>query len=227
MGCIASNDVPPTVSKRISLNVNFAPEILVPNQLLGYSFGATVVAECLVEAFPNTINYWMKHQTEMLLNNEKYTVIEERTSDYKQRMQLKIENFQESDVGVYTCISTNSLGKSDGTIRFYEIPPAERITAATRVNKVTTSTEQIEIKFIENNGMVQKIKPNGKEGTFESQDGLGRKEASSRGSNSHETNNRRMFQSGFNSGTGQTGSTLAVRMVTLSVTLYTQYTQYT
>ena len=84
--CIASNDVPPTVSKRISLNVNcesynptyihiltlndspVAPEILVPNQLLGYSFGATVVAECLVEAFPKTINYWMKHQTEMLLD---------------------------------------------------------------------------------------------------------------------------------------------------------------
>ena len=45
-----------------------APEILVPNQLLGYQFGSRVVAECLVEAYPNTINYWMKHQTEMLLN---------------------------------------------------------------------------------------------------------------------------------------------------------------
>merc|ERR1711915_937139 len=66
--CIANNDVHPFVSKRITLNVNFAPEILVPNQLLGYSFGASAVAECLVEAFPNTINYWMKHQTELLLN---------------------------------------------------------------------------------------------------------------------------------------------------------------
>ena len=50
------------------LFVLVAPEILVPNQLLGYQFGARVVAECLVEAYPNTINYWMKHQTEMLLN---------------------------------------------------------------------------------------------------------------------------------------------------------------
>ena len=40
----------------------------MPNQLLGYEFGETVVGECLVEAFPNTINYWMKHNTEMLLN---------------------------------------------------------------------------------------------------------------------------------------------------------------
>ena len=46
-------------------------------------------------------------------------VMEERTSEYSTRMQLQIRDFQASDVGVYTCISTNSLGKSDGTIRFY------------------------------------------------------------------------------------------------------------
>ena len=51
--------------------------------------------------------------------SDKYTVLEEKTTDYSARMQLQIKDFQESDVGVYTCISTNSLGKSDGTIRFY------------------------------------------------------------------------------------------------------------
>ena len=45
--------------------------------------------------------------------------MEERTSEYSTRMQLQIRDFQATDVGVYTCISTNSLGKSDGTIRFY------------------------------------------------------------------------------------------------------------
>jgi len=145
--CIASNEVPPAVSKRISLNVNFAPEILVPQQLLGLPFGDSVMAECLVEAYPNTINYWMKHQKEMLLNGGKYTVMEEKTKEYSTRMQLHIKDFQESDVGVYTCISTNSLGKSDGTIRLYEIPPAERPTAAPP--RATTLTQQIEIDLIE------------------------------------------------------------------------------
>jgi len=145
--CIASNEVPPAVSKRISLNVNFAPEILVPQQLLGLPFGESVMAECLVEAYPNTINYWMKHQKEMLLNGGKYTVMEEKTKEYSTRMQLHIKDFQESDVGVYTCISTNSLGKSDGTIRLYEIPPAERATAA--APRATTLTQQIEIDLIE------------------------------------------------------------------------------
>ena len=53
------------------------------------------------------------------LCSDKYMVMEERTSEYSTRMQLQIRDFQASDVGVYTCISTNSLGKSDGTIRFY------------------------------------------------------------------------------------------------------------
>jgi len=149
--CIASNEVPPAVSKRISLNVNFAPEILVPQQLLGLPFGESVMAECLVEAYPNTINYWMKHQKEMLLDGGKYSVMEEKTKEYSTRMQLHIKDFQESDVGVYTCISTNSLGKTDGSIRLYEIPPAEpaaeRAPAATP--RITTLTQQIEIDLIE------------------------------------------------------------------------------
>jgi len=213
--CIARNDVPPTVSKRISLNVNFAPEILVPNQLLGYQFGARVVAECLVEAYPNTINYWMKHQTEMLLNNDKYMVMEERTSEYSTRMQLQIRDFQATDVGVYTCISTNSLGKSDGTIRFYEIPPAERITSATQANNANkephTTTEQIEIKFIGNHDEEKKKRnkvnweQDDRVGSGRSRD-LDQVRGNSRDSQENFNNNRRTFQSGFSSGAVQSSS---------------------
>lgn len=42
-----------------------------PNQLLGAPLGTDVQLECYVEAFPNTINYWVKNQRgtedEMLL----------------------------------------------------------------------------------------------------------------------------------------------------------------
>jgi len=228
--CIASNDVPPAVSKRISLNVNFAPEILVPNQLLGYQFGASVVAECLVEAYPNTINYWMKHQTEMLLNNEKYTVLEEKTSDYGARMQLQIRDFQESDVGVYTCISTNSLGKSDGTIRFYEIPPAERITPATRTNKVTTTTfaQEIEIDLIDSRRKQKKFKSedywDGSE--LDERNGRSRDRGSgTRDSNRQKfspNNNKRNYPSGFSSradfGKSSGKMTMLLRLIFVLVT---------
>merc|ERR1719468_1148590 len=157
----------------------------------------------------------MKHQTEMLLNNDKYMVMEEKTTDYSARMQLQIRDFQASDVGVYTCISTNSLGKSDGTIRFYEIPPAERITSATRANNANkqphTTTEQIEIKFIGNHEE-EKNKRNKVNWDQDDRVGSGRSRDSdqvldnSRDSQGNFNNNKRTFQSGFSSGAAQTSS---------------------
>ncbi|XP_076259520.1 lachesin-like isoform X2 [Rhynchophorus ferrugineus] len=118
--CIASNDVPPAVSKRMSLYVNFSPTIKVPNQLLGAPLHTDVQLECYVEAFPNTINYWVKNRGEMLLNGSKYIVKEERIG-YTVFMWLIIKSFSAKDVGTYNCVSTNSLGKAEGTLRLYEI----------------------------------------------------------------------------------------------------------
>ncbi|KAG7300417.1 hypothetical protein JYU34_016030 [Plutella xylostella] len=118
--CIASNDVPPAVSKRVILNVNFAPTVKVPNQLLGAPLGTDVKLKCYVEAYPNTINYWIKNRGEMLLDGPKYAIREEKTS-YKVSMWLTIRQFSASDIGTYNCVSTNSLGKSEGTLRLYEI----------------------------------------------------------------------------------------------------------
>lgn len=44
-----------------------APAIKVPNQLLGAPLGTDVQLECYVEAFPHTVNYWVKNRGEMLL----------------------------------------------------------------------------------------------------------------------------------------------------------------
>lgn len=44
------------------------PTIKVPNQLLGAPVQTDVQLECYVEAFPNTINYWVKNRSDMLLN---------------------------------------------------------------------------------------------------------------------------------------------------------------
>lgn len=59
--CIASNGVPPSVSKRIMLIVHFPPMISVPNQLVGAQEGQSMTLECHSEAFPKSINYWTKN----------------------------------------------------------------------------------------------------------------------------------------------------------------------
>lgn len=57
------------------------------------------------------------------LHRLKYSVREER-SGYKVLMWLLIKGFTEQDVGSYKCVSTNSLGKADGTLRLYGKCPA-------------------------------------------------------------------------------------------------------
>lgn len=58
-------------SNRIYLIFLVAPTVTVPNQLLGAPLGTEVTLKCYVEAFPNTINYWVKNRRgtndEMLL----------------------------------------------------------------------------------------------------------------------------------------------------------------
>ncbi|XP_015604016.1 lachesin [Cephus cinctus] len=118
--CIANNDVPPAISKRVTLTVEFAPVVKAPNQLLGAPLGTDVQLECYVEAYPKTINYWLKNRDEMLLDGAKYSIREER-SGYTVLMWLLIKGFTRDDVGSYNCVSTNSLGRAEGTLRLYEI----------------------------------------------------------------------------------------------------------
>lgn len=81
--CIASNGVPPSVSKRLKLQVHceylnaFTSELLpidyssnvsisvhpliqVPNQLVGAPLSTDVTLICNVEASPKAINYWQR-----------------------------------------------------------------------------------------------------------------------------------------------------------------------
>ncbi|VVD02061.1 unnamed protein product [Leptidea sinapis] len=66
--CIASNDVPPSVSKRIMLSVNFAPSISIPSKVIGVPTGSQAKLECLVESYPRAISYWLKSGEEMILS---------------------------------------------------------------------------------------------------------------------------------------------------------------
>ncbi|XP_076680806.1 lachesin [Andrena cerasifolii] len=127
--CIASNGVPPAVSKRIFINVHFSPVIHVPNQLVGAPLGTDVVLECFVEASPKTINYWLKDD-EMIFNQH-HDVQAIAKSQFEVRMVLTIRNLQKHDVGTYKCVAKNSLGEVESSIRLYEISgPAKTQTAA-------------------------------------------------------------------------------------------------
>ncbi|KAG8231062.1 hypothetical protein J437_LFUL010687 [Ladona fulva] len=46
-------------------------------------------------------------------------IIKESKASYKVYMSLTIRGFGRSDIGTYNCVSTNSLGRAEGTLRLY------------------------------------------------------------------------------------------------------------
>ncbi|KAF6213494.1 hypothetical protein GE061_011214 [Apolygus lucorum] len=118
--CIASNGVPPSVSKRISLIVHFPPMVWIQNQLVGAMEGDRMTIECHSEAYPKSINYWTGDRDEIIAHSSKYEPITIE-NQYKIHMKLTINDVGKTDFGSYKCVSKNSLGDTDGTIKLYPI----------------------------------------------------------------------------------------------------------
>ncbi|XP_063912146.1 lachesin-like [Zophobas morio] len=118
--CIASNGVPPSVSKRIMVIVQFPPSVWIRYQLVGAYDDQQITLECHSEAYPKSINYWTRDKGDIIPHSAKY-VPEIIDSGYTVHMKLTINHLGEQDYGIYKCISKNSLGDTDGTINIYRI----------------------------------------------------------------------------------------------------------
>lgn len=124
--CIASNGIPPTVSKRVMLIVHFPPMIWIQNQLVGAAIGQNITLECQSEAYPKSINYWMKNDTIIVPGD--HFVQEVLENGYKITMRLTVNDVDIKDFGSYRCVAKNSLGDTDGAIKLYHIPQTTTVT---------------------------------------------------------------------------------------------------
>ncbi|RZF45861.1 hypothetical protein LSTR_LSTR010817 [Laodelphax striatellus] len=138
--CIASNGVPPTVSKRFNVQVHFHPVMKVSNQLVAAPVGSDVVIQCFVETSPKAMHSWFKdsgalplptstanqqHSTlligEKLMPGSKYDMQEVLLNAYSLMLNLTIRDLERRDFGGYVCSSVNALGKAEGVIRLQEL----------------------------------------------------------------------------------------------------------
>ncbi|KAH8376669.1 hypothetical protein KR093_000736, partial [Drosophila rubida] len=124
--CVASNGVPPSISKRVHLRVQFPPMLSIPNQLEGAYVGQDVMLECHTEAYPASINYWTTERGDMIISDtsragDKYETTS-TVSGYTKYMKLKIRAVGPNDFGTYRCVAKNSLGETDGNIKLDEMP---------------------------------------------------------------------------------------------------------
>ncbi|KOC59299.1 Lachesin [Habropoda laboriosa] len=133
--CIARNEVPPAVSKRVYLRVNFPPSAKVSNQLLGSPLDTDVSLVCLIEAYPKTINLWTRKE-QVIMSGGRYEIDERGHPDeeWKTTSELKIRRLEKTDLGEYTCSASSSMGKAEATLRVYEI---ERATPPTRATSAS------------------------------------------------------------------------------------------
>ncbi|CAH1126801.1 unnamed protein product [Ceutorhynchus assimilis] len=120
--CIASNGVPPSVSKRIMLITHFPPMVWIKNQLVGAYDSQKIALECHSEAFPKAINYWTNENGDIISRNGERYDSYQNSHVYKTHMKLNIEKVSPSDFGKYKCVAKNSLGETEGTIQLYRIP---------------------------------------------------------------------------------------------------------
>ncbi|XP_031336375.1 lachesin-like [Photinus pyralis] len=145
--CIASNGVPPTVSKRIKVSVDFPPMLWIPHQLVGAPLAYSVTLECFTEAHPSSLNYWTREDGHMIHESRKYhTENIVGVPAYKTHMRLTINNIHQTDYGTYKCVAKNPRGETDGTIRLYTSSPP------TTSPKPTTTETPSRMKDIWGNG---------------------------------------------------------------------------
>ncbi|CAO1364975.1 unnamed protein product [Diamesa tonsa] len=140
--CIASNGIPPTVSKRVMLIVHFPPMVWIQNQLVGSAIGQKISLECQSEAYPKSINYWMKNDT-IITQGKRFEPVTIENA-YKVVMKLTIKSVDASDFGSYKCVAKNSLGDTDGAIKLYHIPQATlQTTLPPRTTTMITTTTAV------------------------------------------------------------------------------------
>lgn len=93
--------------------------LMVPNQLVGAPLGTDVTIDCLTEAYPRPISFWLAHESRtVLFSGLKYHLVTNEDG-YKGHMKLTIRSLSPEDYGSYKCMTKNSLGEAEGSMRIY------------------------------------------------------------------------------------------------------------
>ncbi|XP_059080787.1 limbic system-associated membrane protein-like isoform X2 [Tigriopus californicus] len=139
--CIASNGVPPAVSKRIHLGIDFPPMMWIPAQQTSAISGNSITLTCFVEAHPEALTFW-EHDGRMIQSGRRvYMTNKPGTPKYKVEMKLTITTLERGDFGNYKCIAKNPRGQTDGSITLTEeIPPTTTTLEPSTTAFVPTTT---------------------------------------------------------------------------------------
>lgn len=87
--------------------------------IAGTNNGSYAMLECIVEAFPLALTYWIHGETKMIENNWKYKMHQEDIGPYTTHLKLNITYVEPSDYGLFKCVAKNERGKTYGLFTVY------------------------------------------------------------------------------------------------------------
>ncbi|PVD19834.1 hypothetical protein C0Q70_20327 [Pomacea canaliculata] len=116
--CVAFNDVPPAINRMIKVDVQFSPEIELPNKRIGQMLGKETILECIVTANPQSVSRWLKDGEEVKTDGSNYhvEVYNEHQEAYTIVLSFRIMAISEQDFGQYTCEASSPMGKDAETM---------------------------------------------------------------------------------------------------------------
>ncbi|XP_033749803.1 limbic system-associated membrane protein-like isoform X2 [Pecten maximus] len=132
--CMAFNDVSPAVNREIPVEVEFAPEIELPNKRIGQEPGRETMLECIITAFPQALSVWKRHGKE-IKDTHKHRLEVYNEGDHRITLSLRIMDITTSDYGNYSCFASNKLGHDMENMYMYDHRKAQVTT--TRYPKTT------------------------------------------------------------------------------------------
>ncbi|KAK8379728.1 hypothetical protein O3P69_019613 [Scylla paramamosain] len=130
--CIASNGVPPSVSKRILLSVKFQPVTHTPTPRLWVHVGDTITLSCIVDAYPRPSFVWVREHahTAHATPTQRFpyhlhhahakrgsTLGEVNATRWVVNTTLR--QVRPQDFGRHLCIANNSEGVAQTTVSLY------------------------------------------------------------------------------------------------------------
>ncbi|RVE51914.1 hypothetical protein evm_003380 [Chilo suppressalis] len=143
--CIATNGVPPSVSKRIRLHVLCKPTARAVHKMIGGYLGDSALLLCDVEANPTPAVYWTHIDGGRLYNGSKYQA-SIKSQGYKHTATLRVLDVSRDDIGSYHCHVENPLGSARDDITFYTLVTTTTTLSTTEiettVEDITTTTTQ-------------------------------------------------------------------------------------
>ncbi|XP_062579733.1 lachesin-like isoform X2 [Saccostrea cucullata] len=137
--CTANNSVQPPASRKITVTVQFPPEIHLTNRKIKQRLGKETILDCKVTANPQVYSAWTKDGIP-IQNDEKFKI--DLYEEYKNTviLSLKISDIQESDFGAYRCEAQNELGRDYQDTFLYELKPPTPAPSTPRTTSRTTTT---------------------------------------------------------------------------------------